>query len=194
MFDFSSDRQARGNSAKIVALRQAKQSAEARQRDIYDSHRHRTFALAYYMTGNELEAEQILTRTFVRAFGALPEPGRDDVDSALIAELRQRFHLRPENPAPATPACETSAETSADSSSDLGDRNVRRTDLEEAIQQLPAIERLLFLLRDVEGYSSAAIAQLIEIPEPQVQRSLFSARLRIRKLLAQQQAEFGKAA
>ncbi|MGC2500822.1 MAG: hypothetical protein WA400_01700, partial [Silvibacterium sp.] len=74
-------------------MRQAKQSVEARQRDIYESHRHRTFALAYYMTGNELEAEQILTNTFVSAFRSASEPDGPDVDSALLEELRRRSCL-----------------------------------------------------------------------------------------------------
>ncbi|HEX5234875.1 MAG TPA: sigma-70 family RNA polymerase sigma factor [Silvibacterium sp.] len=181
MFDFSTDRQSAGGSPRIVALRQAKQSAEARQRDLYDSHRHRTFALAYYMTGNELEAEQILTSTFVEALSAVEEPTRDDVDSALLQQLRQRFPLRPETSTALSPV---SADSAA-SSGELADRNVKRTDLEEAIQELPPVERLLFLLRDVEGYTSAAIAQLLKWPEPQVQRTLFAARLHMRRILAQ---------
>jgi DNA-directed RNA polymerase specialized sigma24 family protein len=51
---------------------------------------------------------------------------------------------------------------------------------------LPASERLLFLLRDVEGYSSAMISRLLGIPESQVQRSCFSARIRLGQLLAEQ--------
>jgi RNA polymerase sigma-70 factor (ECF subfamily) len=66
----------------------------------------------------------------------------------------------------------------------LGQRNIRRTDLEEAIQFLPTNERLVFLLRDVEGYSAASIAKLMEISETQVQRTLFSARIRLRQVLA----------
>lgn len=181
MFDFNSDPQAALSSIRIVASQQAKQGVEVRQRDIYDSHRHRTFALAYYMTGNEIEAESILTGTFVRAFRALPEPSGQDVDSALLDELRQRAHLR-ETPV-SIPAPSVSREA------DLSDRNVKRTDLEEAIWDLPANERILFLLRDVEGYSSAAIAQLLEIPESQVQRGLFAARLRMRRLLASMHAQ-----
>jgi RNA polymerase sigma factor (sigma-70 family) len=183
LFDLNSDSQfERNSSIRIVASQQVKQGVEARQRDIYDSHRHRTFALAYYMTGNEIEAEDILTGTFVRAFRTLPEPSGQDVDSALLEELRQRSHLGSAPDAPVPPLVE-SAE------SDLADRNVKRTDLEEAIWDLPANERLLFLLRDVEGYSSTAIAQLLEIPESQVNRGLFAARLRMRRILAAMQAQ-----
>jgi RNA polymerase sigma-70 factor, ECF subfamily len=157
---------------------------ESRQRDIYDSHRHRAFGLAYYMTGSEVEAEQILASTFIKAFQAAPEPDGRGVDSALLEELRQRSDLALDS---AEPEPEISPDC-ADPASDLSDRNVKRTDLEEAIWCLPSSERLLFLLRDVEGYTPAAIADLLGVPEPLVQRGLFNARLRLREILAEAQA------
>ncbi|MGB7190623.1 MAG: sigma-70 family RNA polymerase sigma factor [Acidobacteriaceae bacterium] len=159
MFEFISDRQLPRASAQIVASRQQKQSVAVRQRDIYDSHRHRAFALAYYMTGNEIEAEQILTSTFVAAFRATEEPTGPDVDSALIRELRQRSLLNtmPDAPLPAEPP--VLAPDPAVPAMPM--RNVKRTDLEEAIQELPPADRFLFLLRDVEGYTPAAIADLL---------------------------------
>lgn len=175
MFNFD-EKSSPAAARAVISLRAAKQSAEERRRDVFDSHRHRVFALAYYMTGNELEAEQILTQTFVQAFEAKEQPDAPEVDSALIGELRSRFPLGKEEP----PACIEPAE-------DLGTRNVRRTDLEEAIQYLPATERLLFLMRDVEGYPVEAIAQLVDMPEANVQRALFSARIRLRGILAQEQ-------
>lgn len=187
MLDFDSDRRLAHNSAKITISRQQKQSVAARQRDIYDSHRHRAFALAYYMTGNEIEAEQILTGTFVKAFRAVEEPTGPDVDSALITELQQRSYLNTaaEAPLSADPAALALAEPV---------RNVKRTELEEAIQELPSADRLLFLLRDVEGYTPAAIAGLLKIPEPQVRRKLMATRIQLRSILAQAQSNEEKAA
>ncbi|HTZ89039.1 MAG TPA: sigma-70 family RNA polymerase sigma factor [Alloacidobacterium sp.] len=150
---------------------------EHSQRDIYESHRHRVFSLAFYMTGNELEAEQLLTDTFMHAFRILSEPDARTVDDALIAGLRSRFTLLPAAP----------ASISADGLIQSG--NARRTDLEEAIQQLPALERLAFLLRDVEGYSPESISQLLEMPQPEITRTLFSARIRLRGILAAQAKE-----
>ena len=66
------------------------------QRDIYESHRHRTFSLAFYMTGNEMEAEEILATTFIRAFQQNEQPDGFAVDSALVNELSQRFPLKEE--------------------------------------------------------------------------------------------------
>jgi hypothetical protein len=53
---------------KMEAREMAPQSLEERQRDIYESHRHRVFSVSYYMTGSELEAEEILRGSFIRAF------------------------------------------------------------------------------------------------------------------------------
>lgn len=172
MFEFDRPFSTEGKNIRIV--REAtQQSLEQRQRDVYDSHRHRVFSLAYYMTGNEVEAEQILGDTFVRAFQQAEQPDATGVDHSLIEELGDRFPIQQEEPVAV-----------ALSQPALTQQNVRRTDLEEAIQFLPANERLVFLLRDVEGYSAATIAQLLSLPEAQVQRTAFSARIRLRQVLA----------
>jgi DNA-directed RNA polymerase specialized sigma24 family protein len=161
------------NSPCIVATEGIQRNLQQTQRDIFDSHRHRAFSLAFYMTGNEVEAEQILTTTFIRAFQTAAEPDAGIVDCALVSELRSRFPLGQPEPA----ACPSVNDG-------LANRRVRRTDLEEAIQHLPATERLLFLLSDVEGYSCEAVSELIEIPQAQVKRRLFSARIRLRQILS----------
>jgi RNA polymerase sigma-70 factor (ECF subfamily) len=160
---------------------QAEESSLAQvQRDIYDSHRHRIFSLAYHMTGNELEGERLLSECFVHAFSADPAPDGTAIDRAFVAQLRQQFPLT------------LTASAATDPTGIPMRKNVRRTDLEEAIQELPPAERLLFLLRDVEGYSSEAVSQLLEVPQPQVNRALLSARIRLRGILSNLEA--GRAA
>lgn len=135
------------------------------------------------MTGQELEAEQILADTFIRAFHAAEEPDGKVVDHSLVEELRERMPLGTIEP-PAQPDPQTV----------LSRRNVRRTDLEEAVQTLPPTERMVFLLRDVEGYSVEAIASLLKLEAPAVQRCLFSARIRMRSAIASSQADEAAAA
>jgi RNA polymerase sigma-70 factor (ECF subfamily) len=174
LFEFERDL---STESTILVAQAAKQSREQQQRDVYESHRHRTFSLAFYMTGNEMEAEEILATTFIRAFQQSEQPDSFAVDSALVGELGQRFPLKKEEPAAVISL-----------GSNLSHRNVRRPDLEAAVQSLPANERLLFLLRDVEGYSAALIGRLLDIPEAQVQRSCFSARIRLCQILAAERA------
>jgi len=130
------------------------------------------------MTGDEREAEAILGSTFIHAFRKDPKPSVHKLDQALMEELRRRLSLEA---VPSMPSVETS--------SGLGGRNVRRTDLEEALWQLPAQERLCFLLRDVEGYAPDRIAGLLACSENEVKRTVLSARIRIRTLLIQQRQD-----
>ena len=39
---------------------------------IYEENRHRVYALSFWMTDSELQAEQLLEATFVRAFASNP--------------------------------------------------------------------------------------------------------------------------
>ncbi|HZZ39114.1 MAG TPA: sigma-70 family RNA polymerase sigma factor [Acidobacteriaceae bacterium] len=159
--------------SNVTAREMAPQSLEERQRDIYDSHRHRVFSVSYYMTGSELEAEQILRDAFVRAFRTVPEPDHAVVDTALVDELRSQRILEE---AEAMPPPDTGY---------LPQRhNILRTELEEAIRYLPPNERLIFLLMDVEGYPATQVAELLQIPSSDVLRTALRARLRLRAELA----------
>ncbi len=154
----------------------SERSLEHRQRDIYETHKHRAYAVAYYMVGNEIEAEEVTQDSFVRAFRQAEEPDGRCVDCALVSELRERM-----------PLDEQVASAEAVPGQTLGGRNVKRTELEEALKELPPNERMVFLLRDVEGYDADRVAALLDISRRQVERTLFSARIRMRTTLAKMQ-------
>jgi RNA polymerase sigma-70 factor, ECF subfamily len=164
-----------GGTPGIVAADSRKLSAEQQQRDVFDSHRHRVFSVAFYMTANEIEAEKILTDTFARVFSSAEPSSGQHVDQVLIDELSQRFLL------------DTVPSACPDPDLLLQRGSGRRTALEEALPNLPAIERLVFLLRDVEGYPAARIAPLVQLSETEVQRTAISARIRMRNELAMAQ-------
>jgi DNA-directed RNA polymerase specialized sigma24 family protein len=144
-----------------------------KERDVFESHRHHIFSVAYYMTGDEREAEIILGQTFIEAFRKHRKPGAQELDEQLMHELAARLSLDP------VPAATPDGAA-------LSGRNVRRTDMEEAVWQLPGQERLCFLLRDVENYPPERIALLLALPAPEVRRVLLSARIRLRQILATQ--------
>ena len=154
----------------------SERSLEHRQRDIYETHKHRAYAVAYYMMGNEIEADEVTQDTFIRAFRQAEEPDGNCVDCSLVSELRERI-----------PVDEQVAPAEAESGLTLGGRNIKRTDMEEALRELPANERMVFLLRDVEGYDADRVAALLDVPRQQVERALFSARIRMRSQLARLQ-------
>ena len=63
-------------------------------------------------------------------------------------------------------------------------RNVLRTHLERAVVQLPATERMIFLMHDVENYSHERIARSLGLEQNESIQGLHQARLRLRRLLA----------
>lgn len=139
---------------------------------VYEDNRHRVYSLAFWMTDNELTAEQVMTRTFARAF-TLGDPNRETIDRALMAELCRiiRFDALTLDCAPVRDVAHVR-------------RNTRRVDLERAVVRLPHTERLVFLMHDVEAYNHRRIASLLGLTESQSQKALHQARLRIRELLA----------
>lgn len=173
--NFEKDFSPRG-SCRIVQCQMSERSLEHRQRDIYETHKHRAYAVAYYMVGNEIEAEQVTQGTFVRAFRQAEEPDGRCVDCSLVNELRERM-----------PLDEQAAAAEVVPGLTLGGRNIKRTEMEEALKELPANERIVFLLRDVEGYDADRVAALLDIPRQQIERTLFSARIRLRTTLATMQ-------
>ncbi len=142
-------------------------------REIYERNRHRVYSLAFWMVDNELVAEELMIQTFSRAFAANHEPSDEDVDRALIAELREYVDFKPRSLQCAPAARIVSVR-----------QNTRRVDLERALIQLPATEKMIFLMHDVERYDHARIASLLGINEQNSCEGLHQARLRIRELLA----------
>jgi RNA polymerase sigma-70 factor (ECF subfamily) len=142
---------------------------------VYSEHCHRIYSLAFWMTDNELLAEELAKNTFLRVFADLRAPRADQIDQAFLAEVRESFVI-----GNLTLHC-TAATPS------LGMRaNVKRVYLERAVVSLPATEKLIFLFHDVDGYSHANIARMLGISEDESCYGLHQARLRVRELIAQQ--------
>jgi RNA polymerase sigma-70 factor (ECF subfamily) len=152
----------------------ALESKRARYHKIYNEHGHRIYSLAFWMTDHELVAEQLAARTFARAFSASEYPRAEHIDQAFLAEIREVVAVQ---------GLTLSTVVNPDAPA-LGG-NIKRIHLERAVVQLPATEKLIFLLHDVEGYEHCRISSLLEISEEDSRLGLHLARLRIRELLAQ---------
>jgi hypothetical protein len=53
----------------------------------------RLYSLAFWMTDNELAAEELMRSTFQRALAGNQELGTESLDRALVTELRTRYPL-----------------------------------------------------------------------------------------------------
>lgn len=142
-------------------------------RQVYEGNRHRVYALSFWMTDNELLAEELMERTFNRAFAFGRVPSAEDVDSAFIAELREM-----------TPVGELTLNCATCTQVAGVRHNTLRVHLERAIAEIPSTERVLFLLHDVESYGYDRISRLLGLPMRLCQSGVHQARLRLRELLA----------
>ena len=140
---------------------------------VYQDNRHRIYALAFWMTDNEMAAEELMRNVFLRAFASNAQPTSEMLDRALLTEVRE---LMPIGVLTVDEGICTDAPSIR--------RNILRTDLERAVVQLPATERMIFLMHDVEGYDHERIARTIGLEENESVQGLHQARLRLRNLLA----------
>ncbi|HZD93637.1 MAG TPA: sigma factor-like helix-turn-helix DNA-binding protein [Candidatus Sulfotelmatobacter sp.] len=118
-------------------------------------------------------AEQLAANVFLRAFACNASPKTEHIDQALLAEIREITSV-----GTLTLNCAVSAVKSVRG-------NVKRVHLERAVVQLPATEKLVFLLHDVEGYDHQQIAHLLGMDEKESQFGLHQARVQIRELVSQ---------
>ena len=142
-------------------------------RAAYEQNRHRVYSLAFWMTDNELEAEQLLGNTFRRAFATSGEPTAESIDRALLTEVREFAAI-----GTLSLECAVATEVAEIRT------NTKRVHLERAVVQLPATERLIYLLHDGEGYKHAHISKLLGLTEAESRSGLHQARLKLRELVA----------
>jgi len=158
------------------AVYSAVDTQKANYREIYEENCHRIYSLSFWMTDNELVAEQLVNNTFLRAFAGSRGPKSENIDHAFLTEMREMFAI-----GSLTLSSAANAETSQIRS------NMKRVHLERAVVQLPATEKLIFLYHDVEGYDHEKIGQLIGVTKEESMFGLHQARLRIRELVSQMQ-------
>ena len=152
----------------------AVESQSADYSKIYDENCHRIYSLSFWMTDNELAAEQLSTAIFLRAFSSSAEPRTEHIDRALINELRELMPVG---------TLTLNRSVSREDKSVYG--NIKRVHLERAVVNTPATERLIFLLHDVDGYEHEKIARLLGISEDESRFGLHQARIYIREMVSQ---------
>ena len=118
-------------AAFLPIIQHAEKASVDHYREIFEGNRHRVYSLSYYMTDNELTAEEVMTDTFCRAFAASRKPDAETIDRALVTELREITPI-----GSLTVQCQPATQVSEVR------RSTRRADLERAVVQLPATERL----------------------------------------------------
>ena len=154
------------------------------------------YSLGLKMLGNEQDAEDMLQETYIKAYKALPGfENRSSVSTWLfrIAANEALMILRKRKNA--LPAFDIDAEADDDAQpveivdwcclpeSELASSETKN-ELNNAISKLSPALRMVFLLRDMEGFSGAETAGILGINEDAVKTRLVRARLRLREELS----------
>lgn len=162
-------------------------------RDAFDElvrrYQSRIFSLARILTGGDVEAEDLVQETFVRAFRAVPRFRGESTFRTWLHRIavnvikshlaRRGRHVEIQ--------CVTERDDEGESmlerlpsNEDLEATIVRRQLIDRALATLSGEVRLLVTLRDVQGLEFHEIATVTGLPIGTVESRLFRARQRLR--------------
>lgn len=165
-------------------------------RPIVERYSDMLFRLAYRITSNEADAEEIVQETFSRAYRKLDSfDGRSSVSTWLFRiatncslDLLDRRKTQPQL-LPSDPEEEESApEERVPSEQPSPERMAYNAEMQATIQaglkSLTSVERTAFVLRHVEGCSVEEIAAALNVRAGAARHSVFRAVEKMRKFLA----------
>jgi RNA polymerase sigma-70 factor (ECF subfamily) len=162
---------------------------------LVDKYSNSLYRLALKMLGNPGDAEDVLQNTFLQVFQHLRNfEGRSSLPTWLyrIATNEALMFIRKRRPEIAFSDITREDEVEADYEpaqfTDWGHLPEEellsaetRAVLDGAIQNLPEILRIVFVLRDIEGLSIRETSQVLDLTETAVKTRLLRARLRLRE-------------
>jgi RNA polymerase sigma-70 factor (ECF subfamily) len=179
------------DGAEVARARAGDQEAF---RALVERHSRAVFRLAYRMTGNEHDAEDVVQETFLKAYRRLPQfEARAQFGSWLhrIAANSALDLLRARARREETPLAPVDGEESAHASLPAGDPapdrlvfgvEVQRR-LRAGMARLSSLERVAFVLRHHEGLSIREIASSLDLEENAAKHSIFRAVRKMREAL-----------
>lgn len=147
-------------------------------------HQRRAYVVARAIVTNHEDAEDAVQEAFLHAFKAidrfLPDQAfgawlhRIVANAALDVTRRRKVRDADELP-----------ETVASPFRDPAESGELRTRLKEALDTLPARQRSVIVLHDVEGFKHAEIGRMLDIPEGTARSDLHYARSHLRRVLGE---------
>jgi len=163
---------------------------------IVEKHASRVYRLAYHLTGNQHDAEDLTQDVFVRVFNSLSQytPGTFEgwlhriTTNLFLDKMRRKARIRfdfmaDDDGAVATSASFDRVERSGQPE-DAFEMGHMGADIIEALADLPPEYRAAVVLSDIEGLSYEEIALTLGIKLGTVRSRLSRARARLRESLA----------
>jgi len=179
-------------SLDLAALRRGESAAFQQLVETYSP---RIYNLALKMLGDPDVAEDILQETFINAYRAIDRfEGRSHISTWLyrIAHNAVLMRLRKEQRIPDLKSLEDDVDLDVLSApgqwDDAPERRLLQAELigkmDEALANLSEALRVVFVLRDIDGLSTAETAEVLDLSETAVKSRLHRARLALREQLA----------
>lgn len=158
-------------------------------------HFDRLYRLAWRLTGQKAEAEDLFQELLVKAYGKLDTLARIDEPGSwlsrvmynLFVDERRRFSRRrlltvEEGQMPGDGLAGIAGD---EDPVQLNERREKILALDRALAQLSDEHRIVVLLHDTEGYKLREIQELTGLPVGTVKSRLHRARARLREILTQ---------
>lgn len=175
------------------------QRAQAGEREAFEQlvgrHADRLYAVVLRFCGDAHEAEEVTQEAFLRAWRSLDKfEGRSQFFTWIyrigINEAKRRVERR----RPTTSLDESAIEIadSRPSPARAAEHHDLQRALEQAIRDLPPDYRLPLILRDIEGLSTSAAAEVMELEEAAFKSRLHRARMIVREAVADFVSEEGR--
>ncbi|WP_337044093.1 RNA polymerase sigma factor [Emticicia sp. 17c] len=155
------------------------QNNRVAQRTLYDRYKRAMYTLAYRLTGDFDDANDVLQDAFLDIFRKLETYRAEATLGAWIKTIVVRkAYQKLQKPK----QWELIEEITEDSMIDWGSA-IDAEYLEKAIQSLPEGFRMVFILIEVEGYSHKETAEILGISEGTSKSQLFHAKKKLRGIL-----------
>ena len=181
----------------FALVAEAKAGSYAAFEELVNRYEKKIYRLGLNLTGNREDAEDVLQEAFLKAFEHLREFREDArfytwlVRIAINEGLMKLRKRRSDKAVPIEDAVGEEGEVVPREFTDWKPNPEQvyaqaeiETILRDAADSLPAGLRTVFLLRDVEGFSTGETAALLNLTEGAVKARLFRARLQLREELS----------
>lgn len=181
----------------LEAAAEARKGNQLAFRALVERHSRSVFRLAFRMTGNEQDAEDMVQETFLRAYKQLHRfDGRASFGTWLYRiaancslDLLRARRTRKEQSCTAASDGDESKNLLDNVASPAPDpERIARSEqlanmLEPALQQLSETERTAFVLRHYEGHDIEEIAKVLGVNKGAAKHSVFRAVQKLRRVL-----------
>jgi RNA polymerase sigma-70 factor (ECF subfamily) len=149
------------------------------QRQLYDRYKKAMYTLAYRITGDFDDANDVLQDAFLDVFRHLDQFRGDATLGAWIKQIVVRKSTKKKKT-----VIWQNVEDYTGEVVDWGNSDINAAHLETAVLSLPQGFRTIFVLAEVEGYTHREIAVMLNISEGTSKSQLFHAKRKLRTMLS----------